>query len=95
MDSRISAIWMEVGLPHKKKIIVCQAYREWKYMGQEDASSGTVAAQFERWSTFLTLWEKALLEGKEVIMMGDINLDFVSCQTMTCQLLIVLHASDH
>ena len=32
-DNRVSAIWMEVGLPHKKKIIICQGYREWKYLG--------------------------------------------------------------
>jgi hypothetical protein len=76
-DSRISAIWLEVGLPHKKKILICQGYREWKYLGQADASSGTVAAQLKRWSTFLNLWEQALLEGKEVIVMMDANLDFL------------------
>ena len=27
-DERISAIWLEVGLPNKKKILVCQGYRE-------------------------------------------------------------------
>ena len=75
-DNRVSAIWMEVGLPHKKKIIICQGYREWKYLGQPDASSGTVAAQFQRWSILLTMWEKALLEGKEVIVMMDANIDF-------------------
>ena len=31
-------------LPYKKKILVCQGYREWKYIGQPDQSSGTVAA---------------------------------------------------
>ena len=75
-DSRVSAIWMEVGLPHKKKIIICQGYREWKYLGQPNSTSSTVAAQFERWSIWLTMWEKALLEGKEVIIMMDANLDF-------------------
>ena len=76
-DSRISAIWLEVGLPHKKKILICQGYREWKYLGQADSSSSTVAAQLERWSIFLTLWEQALIEGKEVIVMMDANLDFL------------------
>ena len=41
-DDRIAAIWLEVGLPNKKKILVCQGYREWKYLGQPDQSSGTV-----------------------------------------------------
>ena len=76
-DSRVSAIWLEVGLPNKKKIIVCQAYREWRYVGQQDTLSSTVDAQFQRWSIFLALWEKALLEGKEVVVMMDANLDFL------------------
>ena len=76
-DDRIAAIWLEVGLPNKKKILVCQGYREWKYLGQPDQSSGTVAAQLERWCIFLKLWEQGLLEGKEVIVMMDANLDFL------------------
>ena len=76
-DIRISAIWLELGLPNKKKTLVCQGYREWKYLGQADSSSGTTAAQLERWSVFLKFWEQALLEGKEVIVMMDANLDFL------------------
>ena len=76
-DNRISAIWLEVGLPQKKKILVCQGYREWQYLGQGDQTSGAIQAQLERWSLFLSLWEKALVEGKEVIVMMDANLDFM------------------
>ena len=76
-DNRISAIWLELGLPQKKKILVCQGYREWRYLGQADSSSSTVAAQLERWSVFLTLWEQALMEDKEVVVMMDANLDFL------------------
>ena len=76
-DNRISAIWLEVGLPQKKKILVCQGYREWRYLGQENNSSSTLGAQLERWSVFLTRWEQALLEGKEVVVMMDANLDFL------------------
>ena len=75
-DNTVSAIWLEVGLPRQKKILICHAYREWKYLGQEDGSSGSVASQLSRWSTLLNMWEKALLEGKEVIVMMDANLDF-------------------
>ena len=46
-------------------------------MGQDDSSSGTVGAQFERWSIFLNLWQQALLEDKEVIVMMDANIDFL------------------
>ena len=77
-DDSISAIWLEVGLPRHKKIIVCQAYREWGYLGQGAGdNSGTTQAQLERWTIFLDKWEAALNEGKEVIIMMDANLDFL------------------
>ena len=75
-DSSVSAIWLEAGLPRQKKILICHAYREWRYLGQEDGTSGSLAAQLARWSILLNMWEKALLEGKEVILMMDANLDF-------------------
>ena len=75
-DDSVSAIWLEAGLPNQKKIIFCQAYREWKYLGQDDGSSGTINAQLFRWSKQLNMWERALDEGKEVIAMMDANIDF-------------------
>ena len=75
-DSTVSAIWLEAGLPRQKKILICHAYREWRYLGQGDDSSSTVTAQLSRWCTLLNMWEQALLEGKEVILMMDANLDF-------------------
>ena len=75
MDNTISAIWLEVGLPRRKKILVCNVYREWGYLRQQDKSSHTIAAQLSRWQTFLKYWEKALIEDKEVIVTGDVNID--------------------
>ena len=75
-DDSVSAIWLEAGLPNQKKIIFCQAYREWKYLYQDDGSSGTINAQLFRWSKLLNIWERALHEGKEVIAMMDANIDF-------------------
>ena len=89
-DDKISAIWLEVGLPRHKKIIICQAYREWGYLGQgADNTSGTIQAQLDRWTVFLDKWEKALDEGKEVIIMMDANLDFLKWTRLD------LPASDH
>ena len=76
-DNTISAIWLELGLPNKKKIIVCNAYREWQHLGQHHGESGTVAAQLQRWCMFLDRWEQAIKEGKEVVVMMDANLDFL------------------
>ena len=35
MDDKFSSIWLELGLPRKKKFLICQLYREWQYLGQE------------------------------------------------------------
>jgi hypothetical protein len=77
-DDTLSAIWLEVGMPRQKKILVANVYREWKFMNQGvDDESGSTAAQLERWCKFLSKWETALAEGKEVMVLGDINLDFL------------------
>ena len=65
-------------MPRQKKILVANIYREWKLLNQgENNDPGTVAAQLERWCLFLDKWEAALAEGKEVMVLGDINLDFL------------------
>ena len=75
MDDRISAVWLEVGLPHKQKFLVCNVYREWGYLNQATKISHSKAAQLDRWTILLECWERALKEGKEVILLGDINLN--------------------
>ena len=77
-DSTLSAIWLEIGMPRQKKILICNIYREWQHMGQGPGNqSGSVAAQLDRWLIFLDRWEAALREDREVIVLGDINLDFL------------------
>ena len=76
MDDNFSSIWLELGLPRKRRFLVCQLYREWQYLEQSDNSSRNVPAQLLRWSIFLNQWERALDSGKEVIVMGDFNLDY-------------------
>ena len=75
MCDKFSSIWLELGLPGKKKFLVCQLYREWQYMGQADNISRSIPQQMARWLIFLDQWERALESGKEVIVMGDTNLD--------------------
>ena len=72
-DTTISSIWLEVGLPRQKKILVCNGYREWQHLRQNNNSSGTVHAQLQRWLIFLEKWEQALQSGREVIVLMDAN----------------------
>ena len=53
-------------------------YREWQYLGQDDHSSLDISEQLARWVIFLEQWERALNTGRECVVMGDMNLDFLS-----------------
>ena len=78
MSDSFSSIWLELGLPKQKKILVCNLYREWQYLNQADTNSRTGSAQLARWINFLDQWEKAIAEGKECHVIGDCNLDFLT-----------------
>ena len=78
MSDKFSSIWMEVGFPGRTKILVCNLYRDWQYMGQVDQSSLDISEQILRWTLLLDQWEKALDTGMECVVMGDFNLDFLS-----------------
>ena len=52
-----------------------QLYREWRHLG--GAFSHTIQEQMRRWLIFLEQWEQALATGKEVIVLGDCNLDLL------------------
>ena len=45
MSDSFSSIWLEVGLPRQKKILVCNLYRDWQYLGQDSNESLATAAQ--------------------------------------------------
>ena len=76
MCDQFSSIWMEVGLPHCKKFLVGQVYREWQLPNQGgDRSSLSVQEQLNRWTLFLDQWERALDSGLEVHVLGDMNIN--------------------
>ena len=75
MCDNYPSIWMEVGLPHHKKFLVGQTYREWQLPNQADRSSLSVTEQMKRWTVFLDQWERALDSGLEVHLLGDLNIN--------------------
>ena len=77
-DSTTAALWLECGLPKQKGILICVGYRQWRLLGQVDGTSASTSEQLGRWLMFLEKWEKALQEDKEVIVMLDANLDFLT-----------------
>ena len=84
-DSSLSAIWLELGLPRQRKIIVANIYREWKFMGQENNDSASIPAQLERWKMFINKWESALNEGKETLAIREqsrFNMTLEKCKKL-------------
>ena len=72
-----SSLWLEVGLPRQRKILIGNLYREWQYLGQTTNESLAISAQLVRWFRFLDQWETAVQENKEIHVLGDTNLDFL------------------
>ena len=75
MSDQFSSIWLEAGLPNQRKILICNAYREWGLLNQVGNNSRSNELQLMRWEIFINQWQQALSEGKEVICMGDMNID--------------------
>ena len=79
MNDTFNSIWLEVGLPRQKKILVCNIYRQWQLPKQgNDRTSASVNAQFVRFVTFLDQWEQAIATGREICILGDFNLNFLN-----------------
>ena len=78
MNDKFSSIWLELGKPRQRKILVCIVYREWQYLNQPDKSSLNIAAQLDRWEGFLDQWESAISTGAEICVLGDVNLNFLN-----------------
>ena len=81
MSDQVSSIWLEVGLPHKPKILVCNFYREHQYLNQADALSLSPEEQLSRWGIFIQQWEAALATGMECLVLGDGNVDHLQINT--------------
>ena len=74
----VCTLWLQIGRPNRPGTLFMFGYRQWQLPGQVDNTSGTVAAQLERWLVILEQWERALGEGRETICMLDANLDFLT-----------------
>ena len=81
MNDKFSSIWLELGKPRQRKILVCIVYREWQYLNQPDDSSKSITAQLDRWVGYLDQWETAMSSGSEICVLGDINLNFLKWTT--------------
>ena len=76
--SLITCKTMNNWLSRQNKFLVFNLYRDWQYLRQADHSSLDMSEQLARWVIFIDQWDRALNTGKECVVMGDFNLDFLS-----------------
>ena len=72
--SEMPAIWLELGTGKKMKFILGVIYREHKSWGGKEAEL-RVANQQKRWRDWLNTYHDIWEGEREVILMGDFNID--------------------
>ena len=70
-----STVWLQLGYPGKKPILFQGIYRQFQRLGV--AGSHTPKQQKFRWEQILLKWEAAIKEEKEILVMGDLNLNLL------------------
>ena len=68
---------IELGLGLGLSLAIGNAYREWQYLGQSNNESLSINAQYDRFSTFIEKWERALGSSTECHLLGDLNINFL------------------
>ena len=82
MHDDIASIWLGVQIPGGRKFKLCGIYREHKILnGQQPNPTEVPAAVDNRWRLFLRQCVAATAGGAEVIITGDVNLDFLKWDT--------------
>ena len=71
----VSTVWIQLQHPGRKSLLIQGIYRQFQRLGRE--GSLKPASQYIRWNKIIEKWEKATDEGKEIITMGDMNLNYL------------------
>ena len=67
-------ICIQIGLPNTKQILLQAVYRNWQDSGQKQTKKPSY--QYARFDNIIKYWRKKTnTEGREVISLGDFNLD--------------------
>ena len=69
MSTNFPSIWIEINREHQKNLLICGFYREWNRDGLKNETD-----QLNRLKHFSEQIQKATLENKVLVIMGDANL---------------------
>ena len=68
-----STVWIQLNQPGRKALLIQALYRQFRRLGKDNTD--TFPAQTVRWNKILDKWELAEKEDKEIISLGDFNLN--------------------
>ena len=74
-----STLWIQLSHPGRIPILVQGVYRQFQRLGKPNSDS--LKNQKSRWKSILEKWEVAILENREIITLGDFNLNSLGWQT--------------
>ena len=74
MEDSVPEIWMELGLPKKKKSLLCLFYREFSQWGQRTLTD-SIHSQTQRFESWTSKVGRILESGRETWLIGDFNFD--------------------
>ena len=69
-----SVVWIQVHPQGKKPFLVQSIYRQFQRLNRPGSDS--ISQQTLRWKETITKWEKASTENKQIVTVGDLNLNF-------------------
>ena len=68
-------IWLEVKAKLTKSWLICIGYRQWRRLNENKKISENMTNQQARFAEWTKSWTLAQLEGKDMIITGDLNID--------------------
>ena len=74
-----STLWNQLTHPGRKAVLLQAVYRQFQRMGVP--GSDTVKSQEQRWENIISKWELAIKDQKEMISMGDFNINTIRWET--------------
>ena len=83
-DKHISTIWVEILISKRKSLLVCAYYRQWSLPTICNVpNSNSPTAQKDRYTLYSEQLKKASMEGKDIIILTDENINSLddNCNT--------------
>ena len=72
-EKGISTLWVQISQPGKKSFLVQSVYRQLQRLRRP--GSHTPTKQYQRWEKIIAKWQIAIKENRELITVGDLNLN--------------------